>query len=149
MISPQFWSTALWSPSLWAGDTVHSTTAVVLPPLSLLCLLLSDISLAGNHKAETLTMLVPAELVVVWMLGAAGWPRGGGGLLCGGRWRPSASGAKAGGVGRLMMAVVMRPLLQLILLLSSVLKLRFERLLEKKEKQTMSDCCRVQLELKF
>lgn len=73
-------------------------------------------------------MLVPAELVVVWMLGAAGRPGGGGGLLWGGPWRPSPSGVRAGGVGRLMMAVVIRPPLQLILLLSSLFRLRFDRL---------------------
>lgn len=73
-------------------------------------------------------MLVAAELAVVWMLGVVGWLWGGGGLLCGGPWRPSPSGLRAGGAGRLMMAVVMRPLLQFTLLLLSVFRFRLDRL---------------------
>lgn len=125
----------------WVGDTVC--------PLMLYYLLLhlslrpacplflhSELSYIFQHEsysAETLTMLLPAELVLVWMPEAAGWPGGGGGLRCGGPWSPSPSGAKAGGAGRLMIAVVMRPLLQLTLLLSSVFRLRFERLWKRRK----------------
>lgn len=101
-----------------------SSSSSFLPPVGV-----SYICQPHSHRAETLTMLAPAELVVVWMLKGGGWLGGRGGLRCGGPWSPSPSGVKAGGVGRLMMAVVIRPLLQLILLLSSVLRLRLERLL--------------------
>lgn len=108
---------------------VAASSLPVCPPVGL-----SNTS-QRNHRAETLTMLVPAELVVVGMLGrlgrlgVEGWLGGGGGLLSGrGPWRPSPSGLKAGGAGRLMMAVVIRPLLQLILLRLSVFRLRLERL---------------------
>ncbi|TNN66352.1 hypothetical protein EYF80_023391 [Liparis tanakae] len=53
-----------------------------------------------------------------------------GGLLCGALRRLSPSGVKAGGLGRLMIAVVIRLPLLLSLPLSSVLRLRFERLEE-------------------
>lgn len=92
---------------------------------------------AGSHRADTLTMLIPAELAVVWMLGGCD-------LRCNGPWRPSPSEDKAGGDGRLMMAVVMRPLLLLILLLSSGFTFRFERLWKKKRrerKQVKQVCC--------
>lgn len=78
-----------------------------------------------SHRAETLTMLMPGALVVVWMLGDAEWLKGG--LLCTGPWRLSPSGLRSGGAGRLMIAVVMRPPLQLILLLLSSFRFRLER----------------------
>lgn len=108
---------------------VAASIIPVFPPVGL-----SNIS-QKNHRAETLTMLVPAELVVVGMLGVVGWLGGGGGLLCMGPWRPSPSGLRAGGAGRLMMAVVIRPLLQLILLRLSVFRLRLERLEKHKKKK--------------
>lgn len=118
----------------WPCIREHGTSMnVVLPASSSSAFLppggVSYIFQPHSHRAETLTMLAPAELVVVWMLKGGGWLGGWGGLRCGGPWNPSPSGVKAGGVGRLMMAVVIRPLLQLILLLSSVLRLRLERLL--------------------
>lgn len=78
-----------------------------------------------SHRAETLTMLMPAALVVVWMLGDAEWLKGG--LLCTGPWRLFPSGLRSGGAGRLMIAVVIRPPLQLILLLLSSFRFRLER----------------------
>lgn len=78
-----------------------------------------------GHRAETLTMLMPAALAVVWMLGDAEWLKGG--LLCTGPWRLSPSGLRSGGAGRLMIAVVSRPPLQLILLLLSSFRFRLER----------------------
>lgn len=80
-----------------------------------------------GHRAETLTTPTPAELAVVWMLGDAAWLRREGGLLCTGPWRPSPSGLRSGGAGRLMIAVVIRPPLQLTLLLLSSLRFRLER----------------------
>lgn len=82
---------------------------------------------AGSHRAETLMMPSPVELVVVWMLGDAVWLSRAGGLLFTGPWRPSPSGLRSGGAGRLMIAVVIRLPLQLILLLLSSLRFRLER----------------------
>lgn len=96
-----------------------------LPPL-LHCIFFYPLRVTlKSHRAETLTMLMPAALVVVWMLGDAAWLKGG--LLCTGPWRPSPSGLRSGGAGRLMIAVVIRPPLQLILLLLSSFRFRLER----------------------
>lgn len=72
-------------------------------------------------------MAMPAELLVVWMLGDAEWLKGAGGLLCTDPWRLSPSGLRSGGAGRLMIAVVIRPPLQLIRLLLSSFRFRLER----------------------
>lgn len=72
-------------------------------------------------------MPTPVELAVVWMLGDAEWLRGAGALLWMGPWRPSPSRFRSGGAGRLIIAVVIRPPLQLILPLLSSFRFRLER----------------------
>lgn len=88
------------------------------PPPSSTCSPSSHIRQPARHRAETLMMLMPAELAA----GSAGC------LLWGGLRRLSLSGVRSGGLGRLMIAVVIRPPLLLSRPLSSALRLRFERL---------------------
>lgn len=106
------------------ADRDRSWWCALLP---LLHCIFSPQSDTESHRAETLTMLMPVELVVVGMLGEAEWLKGAGVLLCTGPWRPSPSGLRSGGAGRLMIAVVIRPPLQLILLLLSSFRFRLER----------------------